>query len=115
MTRVKNAWKWPRAPLYLGIEAGGTRTLALLAGEGRRPVRRLEAGPANLRLLDDAQLARHFRGIARALPRPTAIAIGMAGARTAGVRPVLVARDGASPPPGVAVVRTLEGLLDLAP
>ena len=39
----------------------------------------------------------------------------VAGARTAGVRPVLVARDGASPPPGVAVVRTLEGLLDLAP
>jgi putative hydrolase of the HAD superfamily len=37
------------------------------------------------------------------------------GARAAGVRPVLVARDGASPPPGVAAVRSLEGLLDLAP
>ena len=37
------------------------------------------------------------------------------GARAAGVRPVLVARDGdaATPPLGVTVIRTLEGLLDL--
>ena len=35
------------------------------------------------------------------------------GARAAGVRPVLVARDGATAPPGIPVIRTLEGLLDL--
>ena len=46
------------------------------------PLRR-DFGPANLYLLDDAQLARMFRTIARAMPRPDAIAIGMAGARTA--------------------------------
>ncbi|HEY3021034.1 MAG TPA: HAD-IA family hydrolase [Solirubrobacteraceae bacterium] len=39
----------------------------------------------------------------------------VAGARAAGVRPVLVARDGAQAPPGVAVVRSLDGLLALAP
>jgi len=39
----------------------------------------------------------------------------VAGARAAGVTPVLVARDGAPEPPGVTTVRSLEGLLDLAP
>jgi putative hydrolase of the HAD superfamily len=40
----------------------------------------------------------------------------VAGARAAGVAPVLVDRDGdrGEPPPGVPVVRTLDGLLDLA-
>lgn len=69
----------PRESVILGIEAGGTRTVALVP----EPlfVRR-EFGPANLRLLDDAKLAAHFRAIARAMPRPTALGIGMAGART---------------------------------
>jgi N-acetylmuramic acid 6-phosphate etherase len=39
-------------------------------------------GPANLRLLDDPGLRRHFRTLARKFPTPDAIAIGMAGART---------------------------------
>ena len=64
----------------LGIEAGGTRTVAI-AESGREHVRR-EFGPANLRLLNDAQLLRHFRSIARTMPKPESIAIGMAGART---------------------------------
>ncbi len=66
-------------PVLLGIEAGGTRTVALAAGP--RTVRR-EFGPANLRLLSDAQLVRHFRAVAKEMPRPAGIAIGMAGART---------------------------------
>jgi N-acetylmuramic acid 6-phosphate etherase len=71
---------------YLGIEAGGTRTVALLDRcEGRCSLR-WEGGPANLRLLDDTQLASHFCGIARQLPQPHALAIGMAGARTAADR-----------------------------
>src|SRR5213592_3384835 len=82
MTRVKHEATSPPPALYLGIEAGGTRTVALLAGAERRNARRVETGPANLRLLDDPQLARHFRSIAKAFPRPTAMAIGMAGART---------------------------------
>jgi N-acetylmuramic acid 6-phosphate etherase len=66
-------------PVLLGIEAGGTRTVALAAGAVT--VRR-EFGPANLRLMDDPQLERHFRAIASAMPQPAGIAIGMAGART---------------------------------
>ena len=82
MARMNTDANLPQRPLYLGIEAGGTRTVALLEDcQGHHSEQR-EAGPANLRLLDDGQLARHFRGIARALPRPDALAIGMAGART---------------------------------
>jgi N-acetylmuramic acid 6-phosphate etherase len=72
----------PQPPLYLGIEAGGTRTTALMEGADGSLVRRCDSGPANLKLLTDAQLAGHFRGLARALPKPDALAIGMAGART---------------------------------
>ncbi|MEO8428487.1 MAG: BadF/BadG/BcrA/BcrD ATPase family protein, partial [Verrucomicrobiota bacterium] len=67
--------------LFLGIECGGTRTVGLLVN-GDRTVKRVEAGPANLRLLSDAELARHFRSLRASFTWPTAIAIGMAGART---------------------------------
>ena len=68
--------------VVLGIECGGTRTVALAAsGQGNELLRR-EFGPANLRLLSDKDLQRHFRIIAREMPRPGALAIGMAGART---------------------------------
>jgi hypothetical protein len=66
--------------LFLGIECGGTRTVALLVN-GNRSVKRIEIGPANLRLLSDLELVRHFRSLHASFPRPTAIAIGMAGAR----------------------------------
>jgi N-acetylmuramic acid 6-phosphate etherase len=70
------------AAVFLGIECGGTRTVALVAdGEGKQ-VQRAEFGPANLRLLTDEQLTRHFKAIAAKMLRPSAIAIGMAGART---------------------------------
>jgi N-acetylglucosamine kinase-like BadF-type ATPase len=71
-----------RGSVLVGIEAGATRTVAIAVGaHGSSPVR-VERGPANLQLLDDDQLARHLRAIARALPRPASLAIGMAGART---------------------------------
>src|SRR6185436_8442130 len=65
--------------VFLGIEAGGTRTVAQSDGGVRV---RQEFGPANLRLLDDGTLQRHFRAIARAMPLPVSLGIGMAGART---------------------------------
>lgn len=65
----------------LGIECGGTRTVALLADTAGRVLQREEFGSANLRLLNDATLARHFRAIKAAFPAPGALAIGMAGAR----------------------------------
>jgi N-acetylmuramic acid 6-phosphate etherase len=65
---------------YLGIEGGGTRTVALLADGSGRALHRLETGPANMKLLTAAQLIRRFRSIAIALPLPDAVAIGLSGA-----------------------------------
>jgi len=65
---------------YLGIEGGGTRTVALLVNAGGETLRRLERGPANMKLLTEAQLTRQFRSIASALPLPDAVGIGLSGA-----------------------------------
>ena len=67
---------------FLGIECGATRTVAVLADAAGRLLHRAVAGPANLKLMDDASLVRHFKGIAKQFAQPTSIAIGMAGART---------------------------------
>ena len=72
--------------VLLGIECGGTRTVAIAADAAMRPIARAEAGPANLRLLTDAQLAERFRGLRAQLPRPDAIGVGMSGARDAADR-----------------------------
>ncbi|MGA2866187.1 MAG: N-acetylmuramic acid 6-phosphate etherase [Verrucomicrobiota bacterium] len=69
-----------QGPLFLGLEGGGTRTTALLADSAGRALGRLEAGPANLKLLTDAQLTAHFRSIRAAFPQPAALGIGLAGA-----------------------------------
>src|SRR6266568_8847155 len=66
---------------FLGIECGGTKSVACLADQDGNEVRRVVAGPANLKLLSEAQLVRHFRSIGGGLPPPAGIAIGMAGAR----------------------------------
>jgi len=67
---------------FLGIECGGTRTEAILADANGRLLHRARGGPANLKLMNDAELGRHFNRIAKNFEKPTAIAIGMAGART---------------------------------
>jgi N-acetylmuramic acid 6-phosphate etherase len=69
-------------PLFLGIEGGGSRTVAILADADHHLVQRLELGPANLRLLTDPALGQLLRTVARAMPEPVGIAIGLAGART---------------------------------
>ena len=73
----------PLTPLFIGIDAGATRTLAIAANGRGQEVGRVAAGPANLRLLSDARLARHFRSLAAALPPPSALGIGLAGVREA--------------------------------
>jgi N-acetylmuramic acid 6-phosphate etherase len=72
----------PKSPdeRYLGIEGGGTRTVALLADGSGQMLRRLETGPANMKLLTEAQLTRQFASIAAALPLPDALGIGLSGA-----------------------------------
>ena len=68
------------SPFLLGIEGGGTRTVAVLADTQRRLVRHIETGPANLKLMSDEQLVQRLRQIAAGLPRPAALGIGLAGA-----------------------------------
>src|SRR5258707_6748960 len=66
--------------LFLGIEGGGTRTVALLVNDKGETLGRAIAGPANLKLLSDRQLIGHFSEIAGSVRRPDAMAIGLAGA-----------------------------------
>lgn len=67
---------------FLGLECGGTKTTALAerADRGARLI--WKGGPANLRLSTDSQLLAVFRAAQAQLPPPTALAVGMAGART---------------------------------
>lgn len=105
----------PAAPVLLGIECGGTRTVALLV-HGREVVRH-EAGPANLRLVTDTQLIRHFRALRKRLNiSPDAIGIGMAGART-GVQQERILAAAGTVWPGVPCRATndLETALAAAP
>ena len=67
---------------FLGLDCGGTRSVAIYEGVGE--TRRAEAGPGNVRLLSEAQLLALFRelkSVHKNLPAPAAVAIGMAGAR----------------------------------
>ncbi|PAW78488.1 MAG: N-acetylmuramic acid 6-phosphate etherase [Pedosphaera sp. Tous-C6FEB] len=71
-------------PVILGIEGGGTRTVALLASADGCLLRRVEAGPSNLKLLTEPQLLRRLREVRaglRGFSKPAALAIGLAGAR----------------------------------
>ncbi|MDB6067084.1 MAG: N-acetylmuramic acid 6-phosphate etherase [Pedosphaera sp.] len=69
-------------PVFLGIEGGGTHTVVLFADADGNMLERYEVGPANLRLLSDAHLLALFKSIAEAFPRPDAMVIGLAGARS---------------------------------
>jgi N-acetylmuramic acid 6-phosphate etherase len=68
----------------LGIEGGGTRTVALVADRRARILSRLETGPLNLKLSSDAAVLRRLREIKRSLASlPTSLAVCLAGCRTA--------------------------------
>lgn len=66
--------------IVLGIEAGGTKTVAIAAAEGRL-LKRVEFGPGNLRILNDEQLGALFETIATEFVQPAALGVGMAGLR----------------------------------
>lgn len=72
--------------LYLGIEGGGTRSTLVLADDEGHALAELQGGPANLKLISEAQLVALLRSFAARLPAVElplrAIAIGLAGART---------------------------------
>ena len=70
------------ARFFLGIEGGGTRTVALLADGRGQVLKRLEVGPLNLKLLSDSQVLKRLRDIHRHARRPSSLALCLAGCRT---------------------------------
>ncbi|KAB2669792.1 MAG: N-acetylmuramic acid 6-phosphate etherase [Verrucomicrobia bacterium] len=69
------------SPPVLGIECGGTHTVAIASNGVPGNEIRIDAGPCNLRLVSDSALEAHFESIARRLPPPAAVGVGMAGVR----------------------------------
>jgi N-acetylmuramic acid 6-phosphate etherase len=69
-----------RAARLLGIEGGGTRTVALYVADGHTS--RWQGGPGNVRLMSDGELDARLGEVARRFPKPEAVAIGLAGVRT---------------------------------
>ncbi len=68
---------------FLGVEGGGTRTIALLADRRGRILSRLESGPLNLKLSSDDAVLHRLGEIKRGLAsRPTSVALCLAGCRT---------------------------------
>jgi N-acetylmuramic acid 6-phosphate etherase len=68
--------------VFVGIEGGATRTVALAVTAEGKEVGKAVLGPANVRLLQDGELVTLLEEFRKALPRPTALAIGLAGAWT---------------------------------
>lgn len=69
------------SPALIGLECGGTRTVAIAASADLQLIHRIEAGPCNLRLVSDSDLESHFSKLASALPPAAAVGVGMAGVR----------------------------------
>ncbi|MGH7950411.1 MAG: N-acetylmuramic acid 6-phosphate etherase [Limisphaerales bacterium] len=65
----------------LGMECGGTRSVAILADVKGKLIERGEFAGSNMRLLTDTQLVDRFRLFASRFNKPNAIGIGMAGVR----------------------------------
>ncbi len=68
--------------IWLGMDGGGTRLVALAVASNSDVPIRCEAGPTNLRLLSDEELVARFLEVRRSVPNPTAIGIGLAGLMT---------------------------------
>jgi len=63
-------------PLVLGIEGGGTRTVALVADERGRILKRAEFGPLNSKLLSDQEILKRLRKIKNRLAlQPSSLAV----------------------------------------
>ena len=72
--------------VFVGIEGGGTRTSALATDAAFNLLAQVESGPCNLRLTTDQALVEHFQALAKILPEPTALGVGLAGCRDAADR-----------------------------
>ena len=68
----------------LGIETGGTKTIAITATQSLEQIARFELGPANLRLISDQDFLGLLRELKWRIGIPAAIGIGLPGVRTEG-------------------------------
>src|SRR5436190_15119119 len=68
--------------IFLGIETGGTKTIAIAATASLQTVARIELGPANLRLISDKEFLILLKGVKSRIPAPSAIGVGLPGLRT---------------------------------
>ena len=66
----------------LGIETGGTKTIAIAATADFEQIARHEVGPANLRLISDQDFLARLSALKRRVGTPSAIGIGLPGLRT---------------------------------
>ncbi len=102
-------------PVLFGFECGGTRTVVLATTTNLTPLGRVEGGPANLRLISNADLADLFQQLTSGFPAPSAIGVGMAGVRdTADIQRVLGILDGIWPAVPAHVDHDLESALSAA-
>jgi len=67
---------------YLGIECGGTRSVAITSDAQFQMIDRFELPGANLRLVTDGDLLDFLARAHERVPSPVAIGLGMAGARS---------------------------------
>src|SRR5260370_32932924 len=67
-------------PFFLGIEGGGTRTVALMADADGSLLNRFEAGPGELRLLKRVEPARVFGAIPAGVRQQPGHCLRLAGA-----------------------------------
>ena len=68
--------------IFLGIETGGTKTIAIAASSSLKQIARIELGPANLRIISDKDFLALLKELKSRLPVPAAIGIGLPGLRT---------------------------------
>ncbi|HUS36469.1 MAG TPA: BadF/BadG/BcrA/BcrD ATPase family protein, partial [Verrucomicrobiae bacterium] len=66
----------------LGIETGGTKTIAITATPDFKQIARHELGPANLRLISDKDFLALLSSLKKKIGTPFAIGIGLPGLRT---------------------------------
>jgi N-acetylmuramic acid 6-phosphate etherase len=80
--RIQQTDSPPSSPHFLAIEGGGTKSSALAATADGRVIERLQAGPLNLKLSDDAAVVRLLRRFSAVCRRPRAVGLFLAGCRT---------------------------------
>src|SRR5258706_7491260 len=73
--------------LFLGIEGGGTRTVALIADARGQVCKRFELGPLNLKLTSGPDILQRLREVkSRVALRPSSWSLCLGGCRTAADR-----------------------------